>query len=39
MCNKCNNQVNGNKEFEANSFLLKRRAANDFRYMLPYFKD
>ena len=37
MCSKCNNLVNGSKEFEANLNLLKRQAANDFCYMLPFF--
>ena len=36
MCNKCNNQINENKEFEANMNLLKRNVPNEFGYMLPY---
>ena len=35
MCNKCDNQINENKKFEANLNLLKRKAPNDFGYMLP----
>ena len=34
MCDKCNNQVNENKEFEANFNLLKRKAPNQFGHML-----
>ena len=37
MCNKCNNQVNENKEFEANSNELKRHPPNEFGHMLPYY--
>ena len=37
MCIKCNNQINENKEFEANLNLLKRKAPNEFGYMLPYY--
>ena len=37
MCNKCNNQINENKEFEANLNELKRHPPNEFGYMLPYF--
>ena len=37
MCNICNNQINENKEFEANLNLLKRKAPNKFGYMLPYY--
>ena len=37
VCNKCNNQINENKEFEANLNLLKRKAPNEFGYMLPYY--
>ena len=39
MCKKCNNQINQNKEFEANLNLSKRQASNEFGYMLPYFKE
>ena len=37
VCNKCNNQINENKEFEANLNLLKREEPNDFGHMLPYY--
>ena len=37
MCYKCNIQINENKEFEANLNLLKRKAPNEFGYMLPYY--
>ena len=46
-CNECkdeilcvtfNNRINENKEFEANLNLLKRKAPNEFGYMLPYYK-
>ena len=37
MCDKCNNQINENKEFQANLNLLKRKAPNEFVYMLPYY--
>ena len=36
-CDKCNNQINENKEFEANLNELKRHAPNDFGHMLPYY--
>ena len=38
LCNKCNNQINENKEFEANLNELKRHPPNDLGYMLPYYK-
>ena len=38
LCEKCNNQVNENKEFEANLYLLKRNVPNEFGYMLPYYE-
>ena len=38
-CNKFNNQINENKEFEANLNLLKREAPNEFGYMLPYYNS
>ena len=38
MCDKCNNQVNGNKVLKANINLLKREAPNQFRHMLLYYK-
>ena len=37
LCNKCNNQINENKEFEANLNELKRHAPNDFGQKLPYY--
>ena len=39
LCTTCNNQVNENKEFEANLNLLKRKALNQFGYVLPYFME
>ena len=33
--NKFFNQVNENKDFEANLILLKRKIPNEFGYMLP----
>ena len=36
-CMTCDNQVNENKEFEANLTLLKRKAPNQFGFMLPNF--
>ena len=38
LCNKCNYQINENKEFEANLNELKRQPPNDFGYMLPYYE-
>ena len=38
LCVTCNNKINENKEFEANLNLLKRKAPNEFGYMLPYYK-
>ena len=37
MCNRCNNQVNENKEFKANLNLLKKHSLSEFGQMLPYF--
>ena len=37
LCNKCNNQINENKEFEANLNLLKQKTPNEFGYMLPLY--
>ena len=37
MCDKCNNEINENKEFEANLNELKRRPPNDFGHMLLCF--
>ena len=34
----CNNQINENKEFEANLNFLKREKPTDHGYMLPYYK-
>ena len=39
LCTTCNNQVNENKEFEANLNLLKRDVPNQFGHMLPYFVE
>ena len=39
LCTTSNNQINENIEFEANLILLKRQAANDFGYMLPYYEE
>ena len=36
MCNKCSNQVNENKEFEAILNELKRYPPKEFGHMLPY---
>ena len=38
LCVTCNNQINENKEFEANLNLIKRKTPNDFGYMLPYYE-
>ena len=38
LCVTCNNKINENKEIEANLNLLKRKAPNEFGYMLPYYK-
>ena len=38
MCDKCNNQINENKEFEANLNELKRHPSNKHGHMLPYYK-
>ena len=35
LCTTYNNQINENKEFEANLKLLKRETPNEFGYMLP----
>ena len=35
MCNECNNQINENKEFEANWNELKRHPPNEFGHMVP----
>ena len=36
-CNKCNNKIYENKEFEANLNVLKRHSPNEFGHMLPYY--
>ena len=38
LCNKCNNQINENKEFEVNFSELKRHPPNEFGYMLPHYR-
>ena len=38
LCENCNNQVNENKEFEANLNLLTRNSPSEFGYMLPYYE-
>ena len=37
MCDKCNNQINENKEVKANLIELKRHPSNAFGHMLPYY--
>ena len=37
-CDKCNNQIKENKEFEANLNELKRHPPNEFGHMLPYYE-
>ena len=37
MRNKCNNQIDENKEFEAILNELKRHPPNGFGHMLPYY--
>ena len=37
LCTTCNNQINENKEFEANLNQVKRKTPNEFGYMLPYY--
>ena len=37
--NNCNNQVNENKEIEANINVLKRQTPNDFGHMFPYYEE
>ena len=34
-CDRYNNQIKENKEIEANLYLLKRKAPNEFGYRLP----
>ena len=38
-CDSCNNQVNENKEYEANLKSLTRPASCEIGHMLPYFKE
>ena len=37
VCNNCKNQINENKEFEANLNEIKRRPPNQFGHMLPFY--
>ena len=37
-CTTCNNQIDENKEFEANVNELKRHPHNEFGHKLPYYK-
>ena len=37
-CDRCNNQVDENKEIESNLNLLKRHAPNQLGDMLSYYK-
>ena len=37
MCDKCNNQINENKEFEAKLNELKRHPPNKFGHMFPHY--
>ena len=36
LCTTCNNQINENKEFEANLNEIKIHPPNEFGYMLPF---
>ena len=38
MCDKCNIQINENKEREANLYLLKRKTPNQIGQILPYYR-
>ena len=38
MCNRCYNQVNEIKDFDANLIFEKKQAADKFGDTLPYFK-
>ena len=38
MCDKCNNLINENKEFEANLNELKRHPLNEVGHMLPFYR-
>ena len=37
LCTTCNNQINENKDFEANLNESKRHPPNEFGHMLPYY--
>ena len=37
LCTTCKNQINENKELEANLNLLKRKSPNKVGHMLPYY--
>ena len=37
LCVTCNNEINENKKFEANLYLLEREKPNDRGHMLPYY--
>ena len=37
MCDNCNNQINENKEFEANLNELKRHPPIEFGHIFPYY--
>ena len=34
-CDRCNDEINENRQFEVNLNLLKRQAPNQLGYMLP----
>ena len=38
-CNRCNSQINENKEFEVKLYLLRKHAPNQNGHMLPYSKE
>ena len=37
MCDKCNNQINENKDFEATLNEIKGHPPNEVGHMLPYY--
>ena len=39
ICDRCNNQINENKDSECNINLLKRQPHHKIGYMLPYFEE
>ena len=39
LCDKCNNQINENKELEASLNQLKRNWPHKFGHMLPHFVE